>query len=97
MLTGRRMLADEALRVGFVSSVVEPDDLVAEAERVLGEILKSAPQATEAMIRNQRFREAPEVEKALRQEALEQALCYTRPEFLAGVEALQKKQPPPWA
>lgn len=97
MLTGRRMKAEEALRVGFVSAVVEPDNLISEAERVVHDVLKSAPEATRAMMRNERRREWDRVENALHQEAGEQALCYARPEFLAGVEALQNKLSPPWA
>lgn len=96
MLTGRRMAAEEALGRGFLASVVESEQLETERERLLGQLLKSAPMATRALIAGQREREHAEVMEALKAEAREQALCYARPEFVAGIEALQAKQPPPW-
>lgn len=45
MLTGERIGADEALRIGMVHEVVPAAELDGAVERVLGELLKGGPQA----------------------------------------------------
>ena len=96
MLTGRRMSADEALKSGFLAEVSETGKSLECLDKLLVKLLKSAPFATQRLVKSER--EALEVGlgEALQNEAKEQALCYAHPEFLLGVEALQKKQTPPW-
>lgn len=96
MLTGRRMPAEEAYQRGYVSCVVEKEALSEAANTLITQVLGSAPEAVRATLRGERERERPALEQALAREAREQALCYARPEFLAGIEALQKKTAPPW-
>lgn len=96
MLTGRRMAAPEAQKLGYLAAVTSPDQLHQELEALLSNILKSAPEATRALLVRQREDEAEVVERTLKREATEQAKCYQRPEFLGGVEALQRKEAPPW-
>lgn len=43
LLTGRMISADEALRFGLVNRVTRPEDLQAEGESLLHEILENAP------------------------------------------------------
>ena len=50
-LTAERMQADEALRVGLVSDVFEPDSLVAEAHRIAERIARNGPLAVQAVKR----------------------------------------------
>ena len=45
LFTGRRMAADEALRAGLVSDVVEPEALLDRADALLTDIGKAAPMA----------------------------------------------------
>lgn len=96
MLTGRRMPAEEAFMKGYVSRVVEPTDLSAAGNELIEQVLWSAPEATRALLVGERERERAAISQALSREAREQALCYARPEFLAGIEALQQKAAPPW-
>lgn len=96
MLTGRRMGAEEALRHGFVSRVTTSAELREAGRQVTESLLSSAPEATRALLASEREREEETVMATLRREAKEQALCYARPEFLAGIEALRQKAPPPW-
>jgi enoyl-CoA hydratase len=47
ILTGRMIDADEALRIGLVSRVVAPDQLMAEAEKTLRVVMAMGPRAVE--------------------------------------------------
>ncbi|HXV85199.1 MAG TPA: enoyl-CoA hydratase-related protein, partial [Gemmatimonadales bacterium] len=47
VLTGRLIDAEEALRIGLVTRVVPPDQLLAEAEKTLRSIMAMAPRAVE--------------------------------------------------
>ena len=49
LYTGRPMQADEALRVGLVNRVVEPEDLMAAARALADEIVTSAPLSVQAV------------------------------------------------
>lgn len=97
MLTGRRLGAEQARSLGFLSTVVAEGSLSAAVDEVLEGVLLGAPLATRAFLRNQRQAEQPQVEAALRREAAEQAECYRRPEFLKGLDALSQKRSPDWA
>lgn len=97
MLTGRRMLAEEALQRGYLHSVCEPEQLDSATETLVLAVLKSAPEATKALLTSERNGERDEVEQRLQREALEQAHCYARDEFKAGIVALQNRQSPPWS
>jgi enoyl-CoA hydratase len=46
LLTGRSVKAEEALRIGLVSAIHEPDDLVAAAEAIAARIARNDPAAT---------------------------------------------------
>jgi enoyl-CoA hydratase len=97
MLTGRRLRASEALSLGFLSRVVSEGGLESAVEQMLEEVLSGAPQATRAMLRSQREQERAALLLALDQEATQQAQCYARAEFLAGLNALSQKRRPDWS
>lgn len=48
ILTGRRVAADEALRIGLVNAVYEPDHLLNEALAMANQIAKNSPRAVSA-------------------------------------------------
>lgn len=97
MLTGRRLGAEEAKALGFLSALVPEGELGQAVEKALDGILLGAPLATRALLRAQREAERPTLEAALQREAEEQAQCYTRAEFLEGLAAVQQKRPASWA
>lgn len=97
MLTGRRLGAEEAKALGFLSALVPDGELAQAVEKTLEGVLLGAPLATRALLRSQREAERAGLDLALEREASEQAQCYARPEFLEGLQAVQQKQPPAWA
>ena len=96
ILTGRRMEGVEALTCGFLSRIVSPEGLEAALEAEIESILKAAPVATRAYLKAERDSAADGLEIALEREAREQAECYSRPEFLEGVNALIEKRRANW-
>jgi enoyl-CoA hydratase len=50
MLTGRAVLAEEALRIGLINRIASGDDLLAQAESLASEISKLAPLAIQACL-----------------------------------------------
>ncbi len=47
IFTGRTIKADEALRIGLINAVYEPDELMSEALKMAGRIVKNAPIAVQ--------------------------------------------------
>jgi enoyl-CoA hydratase len=50
LLTGERIKAAEALRLGLVNRVVAPEDLLAQAEAILGKMIANGPLALRATL-----------------------------------------------
>lgn len=96
ILTGRRMSAEEAWTVGFLSKLRPVGELEHARDSVIDSILAGAPEATRAYVHYRRELDRIELEEALGKEAEEQASCYARPEFLEGLEAVALKRQPPW-
>jgi enoyl-CoA hydratase/carnithine racemase len=94
ILSGAQLAADEALRVGLVEEVVEPDQLLERARALLGEMLRNGRGALAASLRALReglelpLPEALEVEARIFSE-----LCAT-PEMREGTAAFLEKRDP---
>jgi enoyl-CoA hydratase/carnithine racemase len=94
ILSGAQLAADEALRVGLVEEVVEPDQLLDRARALLGEMLRNGRAALAASLRALReglelpLPEALEVEARIFSE-----LCAT-PEMREGTAAFLEKRDP---
>jgi crotonobetainyl-CoA hydratase len=96
LLTGRRIPAAEALRMGLVNEVVPRADLDAAVDRWLGEILACAPlsvRAIKQVVRRTAHLTAAEAQ-ALRLPALVEAL--QSEDSQEGVRAFVEKRKPVW-
>ncbi|MDR6294496.1 crotonobetainyl-CoA hydratase [Inquilinus ginsengisoli] len=96
LLTGRRIGADEALRLGLVNEVAAPEGLDAAVDRWVADILACAPlsvRAIKQMVRAGEGLTAVQAQ-ALRLPALVEALQSADQE--EGVRAFQEKRPPRW-
>jgi methylglutaconyl-CoA hydratase len=97
MLTGERISAAEALRLGLVHEVVAPEQLDGAVERIVGELLKSGPAALAAakrLIRDLGGRpiDGPLIDDTARRIASLRASG----EAQEGVGAFLEKRPPAW-
>ncbi|WP_299310154.1 enoyl-CoA hydratase-related protein [uncultured Croceicoccus sp.] len=99
ILTGRRVSAHEAREMGFVNSVVSPEELIAEARRWAEMILQGSPLAIRAAKSIAR--------KGLEKASLEQAFLSQRDnealdvmlgseEYREGPKAFAEKRQPIW-
>jgi enoyl-CoA hydratase len=94
ILSGRMVRADEALRIGLVNAVVEPDALLAEAKSCLATILKNGPRAVAASLAALRDGLDLPLADALEVEArLFSSVCGT-PEMREGTRAFLEKREP---
>lgn len=96
-VTGGRLDAATALRLGLVHAVVDTADLQMELDKVLADILACAPgalAATKALMAQARLREPQDLVQAA-------AAIFSRaaqgPEGLEGIAAFMQKRKPQWA
>ncbi|MES2582682.1 MAG: enoyl-CoA hydratase-related protein [Pseudomonadota bacterium] len=96
-VTGGRLDAAAALRLGLVHTVVDTADLQTELDKVLADVLACAPgalAATKALMAQARLREPQDLVQAA-------AAIFSRaaqgPEGLEGIAAFMQKRKPQWA
>jgi enoyl-CoA hydratase/carnithine racemase len=94
ILTGRTVAAEEALRIGLVTSVVPPGELLAEARRVAGQILAKGPLAVR--LAKLVVRAGMDADQRTGQviERLAQAVLYTSEDKTEGTQAFLGKRLP---
>jgi enoyl-CoA hydratase len=93
-LSGRMVDAEEALRIGLVNQVVEPDDLQARAREVLGTILANGPRAVAASLVAIREGLDMTLDEGLALEAKLFAECCGSDEMKEGTRAFLDKREP---
>ena len=97
MLTGERISAAEALRLGLVHEVVAPEHLDGAVERIVGDLLKSGPAALAAAKRLVRDLSGRPVDAALIDDTAQRiARLRATSEAREGVGAFLEKRPPAW-
>ncbi len=92
-LTGRIVDADEALGLGLVSRVWEPEDFRAGVLETAADIAAAAPIATRLTKRALQHGHAS-IETALEWEGLAQPVTLATADLLEGIRAAQEKRPP---
>lgn len=96
LLTGRIVLADEALRLGLVSEVCESTAILDRAKGIANEIMQCGKEATRQLLESLRMPQAS-MQQALEREALCQSIDYASAEFKEGVQATIEKRQPKWS
>lgn len=94
IFTGRHFKAEEAKELGFVSKVVEPEELIPACEELLGYMIKQAPQAVRyaKILCNQA--EDMSLEACLEQERLIASVMQSTRDFAEGMRAFNEKRDP---
>jgi enoyl-CoA hydratase len=95
MLTGRRVEADEALRIGLVNRVVAGDELDAAVDEVADGVLRNAPfgvRMTKQVLR--RNVDAPSLDAAIELENRTQVLASRTPDAGEALDAFLQRRPP---
>ena len=93
-LSGRMVNADEALRIGLVNEVVEPDNLLARARELLATILANGPEAVAASLVAIREGLDVSLDEGLALEAKLFAECCDSDEMKEGTRAFLDKRDP---
>jgi enoyl-CoA hydratase len=96
MLTGRRVDAEEGMRLGFVTQLVAPEELDDATARLVDELADVSPQAT--ALGRTAFYNVVDHEPELRLRMLEQALTVNleMPDAKEGLAAFGEKRRPRW-
>jgi methylglutaconyl-CoA hydratase len=97
MLTGERISAAEALRLGLVHEAVPAEQIDGAVERIVGELLKNGPAALAAAKRLIRDLGGRPIDPALIDDTARRiASLRTTGEAREGVGAFLEKRPPAW-
>lgn len=93
-LTGRKVSAEEALRIGLGDSLHDDDDVLSAAQRLATEIASRAPLATSAAKRLMQRSMLASLNDALAAEAEAQCQLLQTADFREGVQAFREKRHP---
>ena len=96
VLTGRRVGADEAFRLGLVDRLVTPGNARSEALAIAQQIAKNSPVATRAAKRAMRRGAGQPLEQGLEFEQAAWDQAARSPERREGIAAFVEKRTPTW-
>jgi enoyl-CoA hydratase/carnithine racemase len=97
LLTGRRVSAEEGLRLGFVNEVVPPGELLAAARRWADAICECAPLSVRATKQAAlRGLDAPSLREAVDGRYEQMAAMIRSGDFVEGPRAFAEKRRPEW-
>ena len=92
-LTGRRVRAEEALRIGLLDSVVSPQDLMGAARALADAIAENAPLALISTRKTLNAGRQAAVEQALLREHAEQTALKLTADYAEGVASVFERRP----
>lgn len=93
-LTGEMIDAAEALRIGLVSEVVSPEELIATARRIADKIAANPPHAVRMTKRLLREGQTAELKNILEMSAAMQALAHATADNDEAINAFMEKRAP---
>jgi enoyl-CoA hydratase/carnithine racemase len=94
LLTGRTVDAEEALRIGLVNGVCEPESLLETALTTAARIAEAAPVATKLTVAGLRAGGHRSMEEALQFEALAQPVTFGMADLREGLAAAKERRTP---
>ena len=94
ILTGKKIDAEEALRIGLVNQVVEPESLMHECLQLANQLIQKSPVALGYALEAVRRGIETDLESGLRIEGLCLGLCLASEDSREGLTAFLDKRPP---
>ncbi|PRP83787.1 hypothetical protein PROFUN_08985 [Planoprotostelium fungivorum] len=94
LLSGDLVSAEEAQRLGVVLSVHDDGDLMDRAMAMAASLSSKSSVAIQTTVRTLRNKQEVDIETALWREASAQAICYSAPDIVEGVNAVKEKRKP---
>jgi enoyl-CoA hydratase/carnithine racemase len=94
IFTGRRVSADEALRIGLVNRVCEPDQLLGEARRIATMICEAGPIAVEQAKYAINYGTETDLHTGLAIESNAYWVCIPTEDRIEGLAAFKEKRKP---
>jgi len=91
-MTGRRIDAETALRIGIVQEVVPNDDLIEHVKALALEISANAPLAVQGIKRTINYRAEQGLTEAMQFEAASASVLFTSDDMALGYAAMAKKE-----
>jgi enoyl-CoA hydratase/carnithine racemase len=91
-LTGDPVKAQEALRIGLVSMVVEPEELLSKAQAIAARIAANPPHAVRLTKQLLRGSETSSLNEMLDKSAAFQAVCHAEPDHHEAIAAFFDKR-----
>jgi enoyl-CoA hydratase/carnithine racemase len=91
-MTGRRIDAETALRIGIVQEVVPKEELIAHVEALANEIAGNAPLAVQGIKRTINYRAEQGLGEAMQFEAASAAVLFTSDDMQLGYKAMAAKE-----
>jgi len=92
LYTGRRLDAEEAVRLGLINAVFAPDALLEESLAIAETIAANAPIAMRLTVAGLRGGGHPDIESALQFEALAQPVTFSSSDLTEGLAAAKEKR-----
>ena len=96
LLTGDRISADEAQRLGLISRVVEPERLLEEAEKLAHRLARNAPLSLEAIKKTALQTSGIPLAEAFQLEVRNAASVMQSEDAKEGPRAFAEKRDPVW-